>query len=186
MPCPSHDQRPSSTLAAGPISSSTVGARKASPSVCSRRPQRVRYLRRRRPTISRAYLRLNIPCERMNRISASGPPRSGAGAVRISSSTDSSSCAETGSKLPPMIGRPKTGARQGRRAPACAAATSCGRRGASSWRAAAPPARSWRRTRPLNFSGGSSRLGVATRPLGGTAESTLWLAARSWPDRSPN
>src|SRR3954454_15615702 len=86
VPWPIHDQRPSLTTASRPISSSTPGPTKHSPSVCSR--PRQRSFSQAQRAISRAYLVLSIPWRRMKRSSTSGPPRSGSGAPRTCGGAD--------------------------------------------------------------------------------------------------
>src|SRR5947199_3364532 len=75
---------------------------KAIPSVRSRRPVGVRKRRRTSRASSHAYFGVSIPCARMNRSSASGPPRSGAGGRRAASagggprsSSSSGACVST-------------------------------------------------------------------------------------------
>src|SRR5919112_5412124 len=86
VPCPIHDQRPSLTTASRPISSSTPGPTKHSPSVC-RRPRQRSFSRAQR-AIRRTYLRLSMPLRRMNRSSTSGPPCNGAGGLRTCGGAD--------------------------------------------------------------------------------------------------
>src|SRR5919108_6454247 len=80
VPWPIHDQRPRRSTASRPISSFTPGPMKQMPSVCRR--ARNRSLSHARRANRRAYRWLSIPCERRNRRSSSGPPRSGSGARR--------------------------------------------------------------------------------------------------------
>src|SRR5918995_2311289 len=86
VPWPIQHQRPSRTTASRPISNVTPGPTKHSPSVC-RRPRQRSFSHAQR-AIRRAYLRLSMPWPRMKRTSASGPPWSGAGALRTCSGRD--------------------------------------------------------------------------------------------------
>ena len=103
VPCPSHDQRPSSIRAPLRIWSTQRGPMKAMPSTC-RRP----WWRRRRQTSRRArspYLGVSIPLEAMNRSSVSRPPWSGAGALRMTAGASSGGAA-TGSSWCSMRAKP--------------------------------------------------------------------------------
>src|SRR3954453_20624999 len=82
QPCPSQDQRPSSSVAPGRTSRLQPGPTKASPSRRSR--ERSRSFTSPSRTIRRPYLRLSIPCRRMKRSRVRSPPCLGGGGVRLS------------------------------------------------------------------------------------------------------
>src|SRR5215210_3708379 len=79
-PCPIHDQRPSSTMASGPISNVTPGPMNAIPSVRSR--PRKRSLSHPSRSARRAYPHVSMRCSRRKRSSVSGPPWRGGGSPR--------------------------------------------------------------------------------------------------------
>src|SRR5215212_572493 len=83
QPCPTHAQRPSSSVARGPTSRLQPGPTKASPS--RRRRERSRSLTRPSRITSRPYFRFSIPCRRMKRSSVRRPPPRGGGGPRSSS-----------------------------------------------------------------------------------------------------
>src|SRR4051794_17030829 len=79
VPCPSHDQRPSSIRPCLPISSTTRGPMNASPSSFSRGANS---LRRASRSSSRAYFGVSMRWRRMKRSSVGRPPWSGGGGPR--------------------------------------------------------------------------------------------------------
>src|SRR3954452_622624 len=84
VPCPSHDQRPSSIRASLPIWSTTRGPMKARPSSFRRGANSFRRASR---TRSRAYLAVSMRWRRMKRSNVSRPPWRGGGGPRRPSST---------------------------------------------------------------------------------------------------
>src|ERR671910_414347 len=81
-PCPTHDQRPSSTVARSPTSMLHRGPMNASPSSFSLLPSRSLQIPSR--TIRRPYFRSSIPWRLMKRSSVRTPPCRGGGGVRLS------------------------------------------------------------------------------------------------------